>query len=188
MTEEQATSSPMDGYRASKTFAEKAAWDFLEKEKPGFTISTMCPPLVFGPVEPHLQTLDNLNTSNQRMATIMTGKAREEIPPSGNSIWVDVRDLGLAHMRAAERPAAENKRFFITAGYFSNQEICKILRENFPDYKDKLPAEGTKGGEFPTGGLFECDNSRSREILGIQYRSLKDCIVDTGKSLQAMGA
>jgi nucleoside-diphosphate-sugar epimerase len=40
----------MMGYRASKTFAEKAAWDFIEQEKPNFSISTINPPMVFGPI------------------------------------------------------------------------------------------------------------------------------------------
>jgi hypothetical protein len=40
----------MMGYRASKTFAEKAAWDFLEKEKPNFSVATINPPMVFGPI------------------------------------------------------------------------------------------------------------------------------------------
>jgi nucleoside-diphosphate-sugar epimerase len=44
MTREDADESPMMGYRASKTFAEKAAWDFVEKEKPNFTLATINPP------------------------------------------------------------------------------------------------------------------------------------------------
>lgn len=50
MTIEDAQETPMMGYRASKTFAEKAAWEFVEKEKPNFTISTINPPMVFGPI------------------------------------------------------------------------------------------------------------------------------------------
>lgn len=50
ITREEAEENPMQGYRGSKTFAEKAAWDFLEKEKPNFTIATINPPMVFGPV------------------------------------------------------------------------------------------------------------------------------------------
>jgi nucleoside-diphosphate-sugar epimerase len=50
ITEQEAHENPATGYRASKTFAEKAAWDFLEKEKPNFTIATVNPPLVFGPI------------------------------------------------------------------------------------------------------------------------------------------
>ena len=50
ITHDQALENPSNGYRASKTFAEKAAWDFLEKEKPNFTVSTINPPLVLGPI------------------------------------------------------------------------------------------------------------------------------------------
>ena len=40
---------------ASKAFAEKAAWDFVEKEKPNFSLSTIQPSLVFGPIVSLLQ-------------------------------------------------------------------------------------------------------------------------------------
>ncbi|CAF9905209.1 MAG: methylglyoxal reductase (NADPH-dependent) gre2 [Alectoria fallacina] len=188
ITEEEAVQNPSNGYRASKTFAEKASWDFLEKEKPNFTISTMCPPLVLGPIIHYLQSLDNLNTSNQRIAALMTGKAKEEIPPTGTFIWTDVRDLALAHVKAAELPEAANKRFFVTAGYFSNEEIADIIRDSFPQLKNELPAKGVKGGGYPKEGIYKYDNSRVKEILGIEFRSLKESIVDAVKSLQAVGA
>lgn len=188
ITEEEAIQNPVNGYRASKTFAERAAWEFLEKEKPNFTISTMCPPLVFGPIVRYLQNLDTLNTSNQRFLALMTGKAKEELPPTGTFIWVDVRDLALAHVKAAELPEAANKRFYVTAGRFSNEEVADIMRDNFPELKNELPAKGTAGGEYPKEGLFQYDNSRVKEVLGIEFRSLKECVVDTVKSLQAVGA
>lgn len=50
ITREQAEENAMLGYRGSKTFAERAAWDFVEKEKPNFVISTINPPMVFGPI------------------------------------------------------------------------------------------------------------------------------------------
>lgn len=34
----------------SKAFAEKAAWEFVEKERPTFSLSTIEPTLVFGPI------------------------------------------------------------------------------------------------------------------------------------------
>lgn len=43
--------APPDAYRASKTLAEKAAWKFVEENKPKWDLVTMCPPLVLGPVE-----------------------------------------------------------------------------------------------------------------------------------------
>ena len=189
ITEDEAIQNAMNGYRASKTFAEKAAWDFIEKEKPKFTLATMCPPLVLGPIVHYLNSLDALNTSNQRVRNIITGQTKDEIPPTGTFIWVDVRDLALAHVKAAELPAAANKRFFITAGYFSNKEIVEIVREAYPDLASKLPSKDTKGGEFPgPDKIYGYDNKRTVEVLGIKFRSLKESIIDTVKSLQAVGA
>ena len=41
ITEEQALENPANGYRASKTFAERAAWKFVEEEKPNFSLATV---------------------------------------------------------------------------------------------------------------------------------------------------
>lgn len=48
LTHEEALQSQAAGYRASKTFAERAAWDFVEEEKPNFDLATINPPMVFG--------------------------------------------------------------------------------------------------------------------------------------------
>ncbi|KAI7504748.1 NAD(P)-binding protein [Hortaea werneckii] len=185
---QQAIENPANGYRASKTFAERAAWDFLEKEKPNFSIATMCPPLVLGPIVHYLNSLDALNTSNQRVRDIMMGKAKDEIPPTGTFIWVDVRDLALCHVLAMEKEGAANKRFFITTGYFSNKEIAEIIGKNFPQYKEGLPSASTPGGGYPEEGVYKIDNSNVVNTLGVKFRPLEESIVDTVKSLQAVGA
>lgn len=148
----------------------------------------MCPPLVFGPVVHYLNSLDNLNTSNQRVRNFITGQAKKEIPDTGTFIWVDVRDLALAHVKSIEMDAAANKRFFITAGNFSNKEVIEIIRKNFPEYENELPGKDVKGGDYPEGGLYGFDNSRVKEVLGIQFRPLEESIVDLVKSLKAVGA
>lgn len=118
----------------------------------------------------------------------MMGKWKDEIPPTGTFIWTDVRDLALAHVKAIEVPEAANKRFFVTAGHFTNREIADIIREAYPDLASKLPSKDTKGGDYPTDGLYKYDNRRTKEVLGIHFRPLKESIVDTVKSLQAVGA
>lgn len=165
--------------------AEKAAWEFVEKEKPNFTVTTLCPPLVLGPVVHYLNSLDALNTSNQRVRDMIQGKAKEKLPTSGPYIWVDVRDLAKAHVNAIEIPAAAGKRFFITEGYFSTKEIGNIIRDNFPDLKDMLPSKDLP--DDTPKDIYEIDNSRSKDVLKLTYRSLKECIVDLVKSLQEVG-
>lgn len=75
----------------------------------------------------------------------MLGKYKTELPPTGTFIWVDVRDLALAHVRAAELPEAGGKRFFITAGHFSNRMMADIIKEGRPDLADQLPGDEVKG-------------------------------------------
>lgn len=121
----------------------------------------------------------------------MTGAMKDKLGPTGTYIWVDVRDLALAHVRAMESPEAGGKRFLLTAGHFANTQIVDILRRAFPELDDQLPRgdEALKEGAMPPQGeIYTYDNSRSKEVLGITYRSLKECVVDTVRSLQAVGA
>ena len=98
-------------------------------------------------------------------------------------------------MKAIEIPEAAGRRFFITAGYFSNKEIAEIIRKNFPEYTDELPAKDVKGGDYPPEGLYKYDNSRtvrqfaddnSRtvKVLGIKFTTLEESITDLVKSLK----
>ena len=185
VTWDEALKDSATAYRASKTFAEKAAWDFVEQQKPNFSISTMCPPLVIGPVVHYFNDLDSINTSNQRTLNMIKGKMKDGLAATGVYIWVDVRDLADAHVFAIEKEEAANKRFFITAGYFSNAEIAQIIKDEFPEYKDGLPEK--LESDRPKD-VYKYDNNRSKEILGVKYRPLKGAIVDLVKSLQAAGA
>jgi nucleoside-diphosphate-sugar epimerase len=182
ITEEEAVSSPQLGYRASKTFAERAAWDFVEKEKPNFTLATVNPPLVFGPVVHHLSTLSSLNTSNELVRDLIQGKFKDGLPEGRVFFWIDVRDLAIAHVRAAEREAAAGKRFFVTAGSFNNKLVTEAIRDAFPEYKDQLPTDLSSGEYKP--GRPSYNNSQTKEILGIEFTSLQKSIVDTAASLK----
>lgn len=175
-------------YRVSKTLAEKSGWEFIEKEKPNFDLATICPPLVFGPIVHHLNSLSAINTSNQRFVDIIQGKFKNEIPPTGVLFWVDVRDVALAHVEAFERPEAGGKRFFVVQGRFNNRELVAAVRKNFPELEDKLPSEDVKGGGYPEGGVYGADNSRATKELGINWISLEKSTVDTVKSLLEVGA
>lgn len=57
--------SPFAKYRASKTLAERAAWDFVEKYKSSlkFDLVVINPPFVYGPILHEVDKPENLNTS-----------------------------------------------------------------------------------------------------------------------------
>ncbi|EQB56327.1 NAD dependent epimerase/dehydratase [Colletotrichum gloeosporioides Cg-14] len=181
VTLEQALENPGAGYSASKTFAEKAAWDFVDQFSPAFSIATICPPLVFGPAVQQLASIDELNTSNQFIRSFVVGAAKKEIPPTQNPIFADVRDVALAHVLAMEVEAAANKRFFIAGGYCSNRDIIDIIRKNFPEYSAALPSKCKKGGELPEK-VFQINTHQSVSVLGLKYHSFEECVLDTVKS------
>lgn len=174
-------------HKGSKKLAEKAAWDFVSSEQPNFTLATMCPPLVIGPIVHYLNSLSSINTSNERTRDCMQGKWRTSIPDTGVFLWVDVRDLALAHVRAMEVPEAGGKRFFVTSGYFCNRQIADTVRENFPELEGQVPGKEVEGGELPEE-VFKFDNRRAVELLGMKWTPLESSIVDLVKSLKEVGA
>lgn len=181
MEEAEAATNPQAAYRASKKFAEKAAWDFLESEKPSFSVTTLCPPMIYGPVMQQVKSLDDLNTSSMRVLKLYQGIQKSG--PVGSPMHVDVRDLALAHVLAIEKPEAANQRFFMAAQIASEKELREIMEKNFPEIRGNLKDEVTTA--VPAYGI---DNSKSINVLGIKYRPLEETIVDTVKSLKALGA
>ncbi|AEO67349.1 uncharacterized protein THITE_2144733 [Thermothielavioides terrestris NRRL 8126] len=208
VTWEQAL-DPAHTYRASKKFAEQAAWDFLSSTTPppSFTLATINNSYTFGPIPRSLDSLDALNTSNHRIRDLVLGRWRRQqsststtttsgsvsgsdgggIPPTSPVFtFVDVRDVALAHVRALTVPAAGSKRFYVVGGYFSNAQIVGVVRKRFPALRDRLPGEDEEAAaeDFPRDH-WRFDNARSREVLGLEYRGLEESVVDTVRSILA---
>ncbi|KAK3353950.1 hypothetical protein B0T25DRAFT_545712 [Lasiosphaeria hispida] len=173
--------NPQHTYRASKKFAEKAAWDYVTTSKPNFDLATINNTYTFGPVPRSLADASNLNTSNRRIFDLVKGNMREAIQPTAPVFtFVDVRDVALAHVRAMTVPEAGGKRFYVVGGFFSNPKLAGIIRANFPTLDGRLPVEGAD--DFPADH-WEFDNSRSKEVLGIEYTGLEKSVVDTVESI-----
>jgi len=182
ITMEQALTGGPSTYVGSKTFAERAAWDFLASEKPTFTLATINPVLLFGPVL-QLDSLSSINTSNADMCDMVQGKMKTEIAARAFH-WVDVRDVALMHVLAAELETAAGKRFIAAAGPYSNNEVAQIIKEKFAELSDKLPEEIDVSS---AGAELTIDTTPAREILGIHFGTLDRAVMDTVKSLLAVG-
>jgi len=84
----------INAYEKSKTLAERAAWDFVDKlpEHEKFELSTVNPCLVFGP------TLVKTDFSSGKiMNMFMQGQIPCGVPLMSFSL-VDVRDVAQAHL------------------------------------------------------------------------------------------
>ena len=91
-------------------------------------------------------------------------------------------------MNALEKLEAGGKRFFVPAGQFSNQQIADVIIKNFPQLADKLPATREPNDGFPEGGVYSGDNTRSKEILGLEYTTLEKSITDLVKVILQVAA
>ncbi|KAJ6781063.1 hypothetical protein PWT90_09524 [Aphanocladium album] len=189
LTEEDAMKSTLNGYRASKILAEKAAWNFMDEQKPSFTLVALNPTLAFGPVIQPLAGAGDINTSNQRISGFLSGAFRDKIPDTGLSfyLWIDVRDLAVAHIRAVEKQlvAPESKRYLCTQGYFTNREICSIIARRFLEYQNVLPSPDGDDGGFPREGVYGFDCAATTRDLELEYRTLEESVVDAVISLQS---
>ncbi|MDJ0713176.1 MAG: aldehyde reductase [Prochloraceae cyanobacterium] len=96
-------------YNQSKTIAERAAWDFVNKEN-SLELATVCPGLVCGPV---LEA--RVNASLEFVKRFMDGSL-PLIPPLGYEV-VDVRDVADLHLLAMEKPKGAGGRFMASAGF-----------------------------------------------------------------------
>lgn len=179
---------PAEAYRVSKTLAERAAWSFIEEKEPSFDLATICPPLVFGPVAHHIESLDQMNESNKRIASLVRGGWRTDeggIPATSVYFWIDVRDVAAAHIKAAMVPEAGGKRFFTTAGFFCHNEMIEAVRKHYPALEGKLPVPGAIGGSLPPKEqVAGYDNTRATQVLGMEWIGIEQCIVDTIRNFE----
>lgn len=108
---------------------------------------------------------------------------RETIEPTAPVFtFVDVRDVALAHVRALTVPEAGGKRFYVVGGFFSNARLAGIMRAAYPGLADRLPPAAGVRDDFPDDH-WAFDNSRSREVLGLEYTGLEKSVVDTVESI-----
>ena len=184
----------LGAYEKSKTLAEKAAWEFLEAlpESERFELTTVNPGFIAGP------TLVNTNfASSEVIGLFMNDKLPGGCPLIAMAI-VDVREVAQAHVNCIKRDEAQGKRFLLTAQTLWMTELGGILSNHFTPLGYTIPSTEAKFCLVRFAGFFSaqaakiaslwgkeahCDNSRSKEVLGIEYRSMDETLHEMGLSM-----
>lgn len=177
-------------YEASKTLAEKAAWDFVA-EHPDMQLTSINPGGVFGPA---MDT--NYGTSLELLEQIFSGKF-PMAPDMGLPI-VDVRDVARMHVAAIGTPESIGKRYAANAGALKMVEVAATLAEAYPDRK--IPARKAPDFLVRVMGLFvpilkqaaqnlgrnsEVDGSPAEEDLDFTYIPSRDAVLASAAFLTA---
>ncbi len=183
-------------YPKSKTLAERAAWDFIDREGDGLELAVVNPVAIFGPA-----LGKDLSTSILLVQRLMNGSV-PGLPKLTFGV-VDVRDVADLHIRAMTDPAAKGERFLATTGDFMTiHEIAMVLKRRmgkaaarvptrqFPDWLVRLAALADPALRVVTPELGKKKNASSEKaqrLLGWSPRSAEDAIVATAESLIRFG-
>ena len=183
----------LTAYAKSKTVAERAAWDFVESEAPDMRLAVINPTFVQG------APLDrNYGTSVQVIERLLRGK--DPMLPRVGFSTCDVNDVALAHIRAMERPEATGHRHLITDRFLWFADLARLVNEAVP--AAKAPTRVAPDFLIRILGLFdpsirsitpslgrssEADNTRMRNVLGIEPRDARESVRETARWLRASG-
>lgn len=183
-------------YTKSKTLAERAAWDFIDREGAGLELAVVNPVGVFGPV-----LGPDYATSIMLVEKMLNG-ALPGVPRMAFGV-VDVRDVADLHLRAMMNPAAKSERFLAVAGDFMWLiEIARALKERMGEQARRVPTRqlpdwlvrlarfkdpAVKQIIPELGKWKNATSAKAQKLLGWSPRSREESVVATGESLVKLG-
>ncbi|TEB29202.1 NAD(P)-binding protein [Coprinellus micaceus] len=178
-------------YRASKTLAERAAWEWVKEkgEGLGWDLVVMNPPFVFGP--PLIRSLSIGASVDWWFKNVVKGDANDKpdvLNYKGAFSYVDVRDYAEANVRGLQRAEAGGGRIIIAAGALSWQKAIDITNSIAPTLAP-LKTPLTKGVE---GLVLEplamrYNSEKSKRVLGLEYGTYEDSVRGMVSELSARG-
>lgn len=170
-------SNPMLGYIVSKTFAEKAAWDFMKKENPHFTLNTIHPGMITGPQAFESGIKENMNFSSEFLNQIFKVGTDASKLQAIDTYFVDVRDVARIHLHAFESEVT-NFRYLAVFGSFCIQDVLDIVNEKIPSLRGVIPVGTPGSGKDIANRIFPSDNSKTIALVG-EGISLEQSVLDT---------
>lgn len=166
-------------YPLSKTVAERAAWDFVEREGGDTELVVINPTWIAGPT-----ITREVRSSLQFFVGLLTG-AITQVPRQRFGI-ADVRDVASLHLAAMATPEAAGKRYLALADgpTATFLEVAQVLRDRLGSFADRVPTEEAPGDE-PAPLIIR--NDRAKRELGFRPRPAGATIVETAESLRELG-
>ncbi|MFZ4525207.1 MAG: SDR family oxidoreductase [Chlorobium sp.] len=186
-------------YHYSKTLAERDAWDFIMRKRPGYDLVVLNPVLVIGP-----SLSPSLNTSNGMIRDIMNGV----YPGIMDLNWgfVDVRDVAKAHILAMETDSASGRYLCANEALHMRELVALLKSSGFGTYAlpnvDLSSSAGSllmKALSFTQpkntgmyirtniGRTLRYDNSKIIRELGLSFMTVRESMIDTVNDMVKWG-
>lgn len=186
----------LSAYVKSKTLAERAAWEFVERSGGALELAVVNPVGIFGPV-----LGPDYSSSIQLIKRLLDG-AMPGIPRLSFNV-VDVRDVADLHLRAMIHPAARGERFLAVAGdSIIFPHLAQVLRTHMGKDAERVPTRVLSNWMVrltslgnpslapivsELGKVRKATNEKARRVLGWVPRSNEDAILATAASLVQLG-
>ncbi|GAA6056229.1 hypothetical protein JCM3770_002098 [Rhodotorula araucariae] len=159
-------------YCASKKLAEEEAWKIAREPETKWKLSTICPPMVFGPPLQVIESLKSLNTSSGAVWSVVDAEA---VPETQFPVGTDSRDIANLHVLASTTDEGADKRFLCIAFHYDNTQIAQVAREAFPELKGRVPEAEVSGG----APHFMTDSSFVEQTFGYKWIPFEQSTKDT---------
>ena len=182
-------------YIQSKTIAERAARDWVDKEGAGIEFCSINPSVVLGPVWSR-----DYSASVTIVKRLLDG-SMGACPDVGFGV-VDVRDVADLHVRALKASGMAGERFIASGPFLKLRAIADVLRTrmgaeaskvtvlNMPDWMVRVAAlfnPLAKSIVSELGSVRNQDASHAKAKLDWQARPAEQSIVDTARCLIDLG-
>lgn len=161
-------------YIKSKAIAEKAAWDFMEKDSTGMELSVINPVGIFGPV------IGGISSASLDMVIkgIVSGAVKEALPFTFGV--VDVRDVADIHLKAMLHPEAKGQRFIATSeGAMSFYDVAQLIRRERAQWAANIADIPPTADEL----YVAISTKKAKDILGWQARSREEGVLASVDSI-----
>jgi nucleoside-diphosphate-sugar epimerase len=166
-------------YPRSKAIAERAAWDFIEREGGGTQLVAINPTWIAGP------TLTTEVRSSLHVIKALVEGTMPVVPRQRFGV-ADVRDVAELHITAMRTPEAAGKRYLALADGPTTtfQQVARLLRDRFPALAGGVTPEEAPGDEPPP---LTIRNDRARQELRFRPRPAETTLVETVHSMRDLG-
>ncbi|WP_035126146.1 SDR family oxidoreductase [Conexibacter woesei] len=163
-------------YIRSKAVAERAAWDFVQRDGGGLELCAICPTAILGPV-----LGPEHSASIGLVEGLLNGSMAAGIPRLSLAV-ADVRDVAALHLAAMIAPQAAGERFIAAAsdGLWL-ADVARVLRERLAEpIAARLPSVELPD---PSAQLLHVSGAKARNVLGWRPRAPEITILETALSL-----
>ncbi|XP_065064620.1 uncharacterized protein LOC135690864 [Rhopilema esculentum] len=188
-----------NAYEKSKCLAEKAAWDFVKElpDESKFELVAINPGFIIGPLLMKKECA-SFKTIKQLLVREMSA-----VPDLRIAI-VDVRDVAEAHVKSITNPDAAGNRHILSAGNnsYSFLQLADSLAKEFNSKGFNVPTKKAPKpllwffswfnkdlkASYPYIGVaWKMNNSRMKNVLGIEGRDINEAVVAMAQSMIDLG-